>query len=178
MSIVTPSADTALLGRARVHLVAALALLLFLGSFALHAPALGFGCVARTTSLRKAEGPAIGSPMDHASLVQELRAFVAERDWSQFHDPKNLAMLLASEAGELLAEYRFIPNDRADAFSREPEARQRIASEIGDVGIALLLLCDRTGIDPYAAMRDKLARNRERYPVALSRGRAARPTNL
>jgi dCTP diphosphatase len=114
--------------------------------------------------------------MDHASLVQALRAFVAERDWSQFHDPKNLAMLLSSEAGELLAEYRFVSNDRADAFSREPEARQRIANEIGDVGIALLLICDRTGIDLYAAMREKLERNRERYPVALSRGRAARPT--
>jgi NTP pyrophosphatase (non-canonical NTP hydrolase) len=113
--------------------------------------------------------------MEHASLVEELRAFVAERDWGQFHDPKNLAMLLASEAGELVAEYRWIPNDRADAFSREPEARPRIADEIGDVGIALLLLCDRTGIDLQAAMRDKLARNRQRYPVELSRGRAARP---
>jgi dCTP diphosphatase len=116
--------------------------------------------------------------MEHASLVEELRAFVAERDWGQFHDPKNLAMLLASEAGELVAEYRWIPNDRADAFSREPEARQRIANEIGDVGIALLLLCDRTGIDLHAAMRDKLARNRQRYPVELSRGRAARPIQL
>jgi dCTP diphosphatase len=113
--------------------------------------------------------------MAHASLVEELRAFVAERDWAQFHDPKNLAMLLASEAGELLAEYRWIPNDRADACSREPEARGRIASEIGDVGIALLLLCDRTGIDLETAMRDKLALNRQRYPVELAKGRAARP---
>ena len=113
--------------------------------------------------------------MAHASLVEELRAFVAERDWSQFHDPKNLAMLVASEAGELLAEYRWIPNDRADAFSHEPEARQRIASEIGDVGIALLLLCDRTGIDLQTAMQEKLVRNRQRYPVELAKGRAARP---
>ncbi len=114
--------------------------------------------------------------MDAApSFVDELRAFVAERDWSQFHDPKNLAMLLASEAGELLAEYRWVRNDQADAFSREPEARQRIANEIGDVGIALMLLCDRTGIDLQVAMRDKLARNRSRYPVEQSRGRATRP---
>jgi NTP pyrophosphatase (non-canonical NTP hydrolase) len=113
--------------------------------------------------------------MDHASLVDELRAFVAERDWSQFHDPKNLAMLLASEAGELLAEYRWVHSDKADAFSREPEARQRIADEIGDVGIALTLLCDRTGIDLQTAMRDKLARNRDRYPVEHSKGRATRP---
>ena len=114
--------------------------------------------------------------MEHASLVEELRVFVAERDWGQFHDPKNLAMLLASEAGELLAEYRWVASDKADALSREPEARQRITDEIGDVGIALLLLCDRTGIDLQAAMREKLARNRTRYPVEQSKGRAARPT--
>jgi dCTP diphosphatase len=113
--------------------------------------------------------------MESSSLIEELRAFVSERDWSQFHDPKNLAMLLASEAGELLAEYRWVPNHRADDFSTEPEARQRIANEIGDVGIALFLLCDRTGIDLKAAMRDKLALNRRRYPVELSKGRAARP---
>ena len=119
--------------------------------------------------------PATPSVPTLDELIAALRRFVAERDWQQFHDPKNLAMLLASEAGELLAEYRFVPNDRADAFSREPEARQRVADEIGDVGIALLLLCDRTGIDLQAAMRDKLARNRQRYPVELARGRAARP---
>jgi dCTP diphosphatase len=114
--------------------------------------------------------------MDDASLVAELREFVAERDWSQFHDPKNLAMLLASEAGELLAEYRWIASTQADSHSREPEARQRIADEIGDVGIALVLLCDRTGIDLQTAMREKLAKNRDRYPVEMSRGHAARPT--
>jgi NTP pyrophosphatase (non-canonical NTP hydrolase) len=113
--------------------------------------------------------------MDYPRLVDELRAFVAEREWAQFHDPKNLAMLLGSEAGELLAEYRWIANDKADAFSHEPEARQRITDEIGDVGIALVLLCDRIGIDLQTAMRDKLAKNRERYPVEHAKGRATRP---
>lgn len=113
--------------------------------------------------------------MEERALLEELRAFVAERDWSQFHDPKNLAMLLASEAGELLAEYRWVQNGQADAFSHEADARQRIASEIGDVGIALWLLCDRIGIDLQTAMRDKLAKNRTRYPVEHAKGRAARP---
>lgn len=113
--------------------------------------------------------------MDQAAIFEELRNFVSEREWGQFHDPKNLAMLLTSEAGELLAEYRWVHSDRADAFSREPEARARIADEIGDVGIALFLLCDRIGIDLASAMRCKLARNRERYPVELAKGRASRP---
>jgi len=108
-------------------------------------------------------------------LRSELRHFVAERDWSQFHDPKNLAMLVASEAGELVAEYRWVASDAADAHGRQPAARARIAAEIGDVGLALLLLCDRLGLDPVEVMRAKLATNRVKYPVEVSRGRADRP---
>ncbi len=113
--------------------------------------------------------------MENVAFVEELRHFVAERDWNQFHDPKNLAMLLASEAGELLAEYRWVRNEQSDAFSHDLQARRRIADEIGDVGIALLLLCDRIGMDLETAMREKLARNRQRYPVEHSKGKATRP---
>ena len=106
------------------------------------------------------------------ALLPVLRAFVAERDWGKFHDPKNLAMLLASEAGELLAEYRWIPSQDADAASREPDLRARVAAEIGDVGIALMLLCDRIGLDLGEAMAAKIEVNRNKYPVERSRGRA------
>lgn len=114
---------------------------------------------------------------DIEALIRELRAFVAERDWSQFHDPKNLVMLLASEAGELVAEYRWVAGEAADAYSREEggAGRARIIDEVGDVGIALLLLCDRTGIDLGAAIAAKLAKNRGRYPVDKARGKAERP---
>jgi dCTP diphosphatase len=115
--------------------------------------------------------------IDIEPLLVELRQFVAERDWAQFHDPKNLAMLVGSEAGELLAEYRWVGNADADAHSRVPAARARIAAEIGDVGIALLLLCDRIGLDPIVAMREKLAANRRKYPVERARGRADLPTD-
>jgi NTP pyrophosphatase (non-canonical NTP hydrolase) len=108
-------------------------------------------------------------------LHAALRAFVADRDWAQFHDPKNLAMLLASEAGELVAEYRWVRGDDADAHSRAPEPRARIADEIADVGIALLLLCDRIGLDLTEAIADKLAANARRYPPEASRGRPDRP---
>jgi len=110
-------------------------------------------------------------------LTAALRRFVADRDWQQFHDPKNLAMLVASEAGELVAEYRWVKGEEADAHSRAPEPRARIAAEIADVGIALLLLCDRIGLDLPQAITDKLARNAEHYPVATARGRAERPTS-
>jgi len=113
---------------------------------------------------------------DVDALIADLRQFVAERDWSQFHDPKNLTMLLASEVGELVAEYRWIAGDVADAHSRDAGvARERIVDEVGDVGIALLLLCDRTGIDLGDAIAAKLAKNRLRYPADKARGKAERP---
>src|SRR3954452_23902694 len=112
---------------------------------------------------------------DLEAFATELRQFVSDRDWSQFHDPKNLTMLLASEVGELVAEYRWVAGDAADAHSRDGAARARIADEIGDVGIALLLLCDRTGIDLGDAITAKLARNSARYPADKSRGKPERP---
>ena len=111
-------------------------------------------------------------------LLLCLRRFVAEREWSRFHDPKNLSMLVGSEAGELVAEYRWIGNTESDAYSQRPDARARIAAEIGDVGLGLLLLCDRIGLDLVAAMRAKLATNERKYPVAQSRGRADPPTEV
>lgn len=116
------------------------------------------------------------SGSDLESLIAELRQFVAERDWQQFHDPKNLCMLLASEVGELVAEFRWVAGGAAaDEHAGGGRARERVEDEIGDVGIALVLLCDRIGVDVVAAMRAKLARNRERYPVEAARGKAERP---
>jgi NTP pyrophosphatase (non-canonical NTP hydrolase) len=111
------------------------------------------------------------------ALIATLRTFVADRDWKQFHDPKNLTMLVASEAGELVAEYRWVRGDDADARSREPEARARIGAEIADVGIALLLLCDRIGLDLTSVIADKIAANAARYPIESSRGRSERPSD-
>ncbi len=110
------------------------------------------------------------------AVLEELRGFVAEREWEQFHDPKNLAMAISSEAGELLAEYRWVNNAEADEYSRQPSTRKRIAAEVADVGIALLLLCDRIGLDLIESIQQKMARNRENYPVEQSRGRWARPS--
>ncbi len=110
------------------------------------------------------------------AVLKELRSFVAEREWEQFHDPKNLAMAISSEAGELLAEYRWVNNTEADEYSRQPGPRKRIAAEMADVGIALLLFCDRIGLDLVESIQQKMAQNRDNYPVDQSRGRWERPT--
>ncbi len=108
-------------------------------------------------------------------VLVRLRAFVAEREWAQFHDPKNLSMAVASEAGELLAEFRWVASEAADAWVREPENRRRVAQEAADVGISLLLLCDRIGVDLLDAMGAKIQVNERNYPIAESKGRHSRP---
>jgi NTP pyrophosphatase (non-canonical NTP hydrolase) len=111
------------------------------------------------------------------TLLAELRRFVHEREWEQFHDPKNLAMAVASEAGELLGEFRWVNNKDSDSHSTDPDARRRIAAEIGDVGISLLLLSDRIGLDLLDAMAAKLIVNGHKYPIELSRGRSELPAS-
>ena len=98
-------------------------------------------------------------------LLVRLRRFTGEREWSRFHDPKNLAMLVASEAGELLQLFRWVRNDDADAFARSPESRREIEAELADVAIGVLLLADRIGADLPAIVRSKIDRNAEKYPV-------------
>jgi NTP pyrophosphatase (non-canonical NTP hydrolase) len=85
-------------------------------------------------------------------------------------------MAIASEAGELLAELRWISSARADEAVRDPEKRGRIEQEAADVAISLILFCDRTGIDLLDAVTRKIEQNERRYPVAESRGHSERPT--
>lgn len=97
-----------------------------------------------------------------------LRAFVAERDWAQFHNPKNLAMALVAEAGELVEQFQWLTPEQADAL--DPAQHDDVAMEIADVFIYLLELADRLNIDVLQAAERKLERNAQRYPVAKSRG--------
>lgn len=109
---------------------------------------------------------------DLDSLRAELRAFVRERDWDRFHDPKNLAMAVASEAGELAGVLRWVRGEDADGWCRAPGNRERVADEIADVLITTLMLADRVELDVVAAIRAKMAKNRAKYPVERARGRA------
>ena len=109
------------------------------------------------------------------STVKELKQFVQEREWQQFHDPKNLVMAVVSEAGELAAEYRWVMNAEADVWSSVAANRERVTAEAADVGIALLLFFDRIGVDFVRAVRSKLEVNRLNYPMATSTGKSERP---
>ena len=108
-------------------------------------------------------------------LRERIRAFSAAREWDKYHDPKNLTMLLASEVGELVAEFRWLTATEATTAMQSRERARRIAEEIGDVGIALLALCDKLNIDLPNAIAAKISLNATRYPVATARGRPERP---
>lgn len=108
-------------------------------------------------------------------IRHRLRQFTEERDWGQFHNPKNLAMAVVSEAGELAAELRWVEGAQSDDFMRTSPGRERVAQEVADVAIALLLFCDRAEIDLLEAIERKIEVNAGRYPVEVARGKAERP---
>ncbi len=101
----------------------------------------------------------------HNRLLDDIRAFVHDRNWEQFHDPKNLAMAVASEAGELLSELRWIPSHEADEWCGDAENKARVSDEIADVAISLFMLADRLHIDLPEVMHEKLQRIRVKYPI-------------
>ena len=101
-------------------------------------------------------------------LTAEIRAFRDARDWMQFHAPKELAVAIAAEAGELLQH--FVWQNVTQSEQRVRERRDEIAGEIADVAILLFELADNLDISLADAMRAKLAKNEIRYPVAKARG--------
>jgi dCTP diphosphatase len=107
--------------------------------------------------------------LDFEAVRKDLRAFVEERDWDSFHSPKDLALSIAIEAGELLEVFQWRDLQAADLT---PGDRARIAEEVADVVMYCMLLADKAGIDLPDALAAKLARNREKYPVEKARGRA------
>jgi NTP pyrophosphatase (non-canonical NTP hydrolase) len=109
-------------------------------------------------------------PDDVARLTAALRAFAAERDWDQFHAPKNLAAALIVEAGELLEHFQWLSEEQSRRL--DEAARRKVEEEIADVLLYLLRLADVLGIDPVAAADRKIIRNAEKYPAHEVRGRS------
>jgi NTP pyrophosphatase (non-canonical NTP hydrolase) len=103
-------------------------------------------------------------------LTERVREFARERDWDQFHTPKNLAMALAGEVGELLAELQWLTPEQSAQVMADPELGPRVRAEIGDVTVYLVRLADVLGIDLVDAALDKLAEAGRRYTVEASRG--------
>ena len=113
---------------------------------------------------------------DVQALQAALRQFADERDWSQFHTPKNLAASLSIEAAEVLEHFQWLTDEQSKNLS--PEQRDKVALEIADVLLYLLQLADKLQIDPVAAAKNKLAINAEKYPADKARGSSKKYTEL
>jgi NTP pyrophosphatase (non-canonical NTP hydrolase) len=112
---------------------------------------------------------------DEQTTIRELRQlvdrFVSERDWHQFHTPKNLAIALAIEAAELLEHFQWIDPEESQLVARDPERRTAVGEELADVVCYALAMSNALKIDLADAVRDKMVKNARKYPASEYRGR-------
>lgn len=100
-----------------------------------------------------------------------VRRFVDDRDWQQFHSPKNLSMALAIEAAELMEHFQWLTPEASRAIGQRPERLQAVAEELADVICYALALANELGLDVSSTLRDKMQKNERKYPAAEYRGR-------
>ena len=113
---------------------------------------------------------------DLESLRDQLRTFASDRDWDQFHSPKNLAAALAVETSELLEHFQWLTE--AQSQQLPPEALNEVRAEVADVLLYLIRISDKLGIDLIAAAKAKIVLNAEKYPVEKARGSSRKYTEL
>ena len=113
---------------------------------------------------------------DIEELQASLRAFATERDWEQFHSPKNLATALSVETAELLEHFQWLTDQQSRDLPEDKRAK--ISEEVADVLLYLLQLADKLKIDPLEAARRKLRINAEKYPVDRAKGTSKKYSEL
>ena len=113
-----------------------------------------------------------------ADLKEWIRQFVTERDWDQYHPPKDLAIGLSIEAGELLEHFRFRSDAEMTERLKDADQKQGVAHELADVLYFVLLMCANLDLDATTILREKLAISAQRYPVDQARGRNVKYTEL
>lgn len=116
--------------------------------------------------------------MTITDLQGQLRSFVAERDWEQFHSPKNLVMALAAEVGELTEIFQWLTPEQSMDVMSDPAVATHVADELADVSAYLFRLADVLQVDLAEALRSKIMKNAVKYPAELSRGSATKYSDL
>lgn len=120
--------------------------------------------------------------MDSTATVEELksrvRAFCEAREWDQFHGPKDLAIGVVTEAGELLERFRFMSDKQAAQQVSDPDRRAAVEEELADVLFFVLRFAQRFNVDLHSALVNKIAKNDERYPIEKARGRNLKHSDL
>jgi|SRR5882672_6979318 len=116
------------------------------------------------------------TPHGLTQLRDALREFAAQRDWDQFHSPKNLAMALAVEAAELLERFQWVTEE--ESRNLPPEKLEQVRQEMADVLNYLVRLADKLDVNLLEAARDKIKLNEQKYPVDKSHGSAKKYSEL
>lgn len=116
--------------------------------------------------------------MNVDQIQQRLRAFALERDWNQFHTPKNLATALSVEAAELLEIFQWLTDEQSLTIKADEQRMTMVSQEIADVMMYLLRLADVLSIDLQQAVDQKMKINAEKYPIEKARGNASKYTDL
>lgn len=106
-----------------------------------------------------------------AQLRERMARFVRERDWEQFHSPKNLAMALSVESAELMEHFLWIDNEPSRRVVEDASTLEAIGEEISDVACLIFALCNSLGLDLTTVIERKMEKNERKYPVEKSRGR-------
>ncbi len=115
--------------------------------------------------------------MNIKKIQKQLSDFADERDWNQFHNPKNLAMALSVEASELVEIFQWLTPEQAEAIMSTNES-EHVKEEIADIMIYLIRLADKLNVDLEDAVTDKIIKNGEKYPVDTSKGSTTKRTTL
>jgi dCTP diphosphatase len=119
---------------------------------------------------------------DSSTTLEHLKdltaTFARERDWEQFHAPKNLSMAIAAEAGELMEHFLWSTGEKSSEQCSDPAQITKISEELADVIILSLQFANMAKIDVAAAIESKIRKNAEKYPVAKAKGRSSKYTEL
>lgn len=115
---------------------------------------------------------------EFASLIRDILAFRDERDWAQFHSPRNLAAALAIETSELQELMLWKTDEQTKELLKSARGHELASHEIADILIYALLFCEAVGIEPGEAVRGKLIANARNYPAEAARGKAIKYTQL
>jgi dCTP diphosphatase len=107
-------------------------------------------------------------------LILQLREFARERKWEQFHSPKNLSMALSVEVSEIMEHFQWLTEEQSKQL--DSIKLEKVKDEIGDVLIFLTNLADKLGIDPVKAAKDKIEKNKKKYPADVVKGKADKYT--
>ena len=110
-------------------------------------------------------------------LKDKIKEFVKERDWGQYHSPKNLSMSLSVEAAELMEHFQWLTNEQSHQLKNDPVKKSELEDELADIAVYLLNLCNALDVDLSEAIKTKMVQNSAKYPTELVKGKAHKYTH-